>query len=289
MGNYASCAVSYIETDYNCYNIFTSRIETNQIVHISFFLKGDGANDVGALKQADVGVALLTGFGDVNVDKGEDSTIKKQQKPSIDIPMSAIMTEDQLRAMRMMPIPIIKAKITQLGVDPKRYPGIVEKEDLIKLYQIKAREKAVMQHDRKNALEKNKTNNAELMKEKQARMLERVKELEARGEQWAQFKAMKEFWAEEMAENKKRKQNMAKMGGVEGQAANLTAQLEGLELEEIPMVKLGDASIAAPFTSKMPSIKSCVDIVRQGRCTLVTSMQMVRRYMSFSYSVLKLF
>jgi len=58
------------------------------------------------------------------------------------------------------------------------------------------------------------------------------------------------------------------------QKKNSYTEIEDLEMDEVPMVKLGDASIAAPFTSKMPSIKSCLDIIRQGRCTLVTSMQM---------------
>lgn len=35
----------------------------------------------------------------------------------------------------------------------------------------------------------------------------------------------------------------------------------------MPIVKLGDASIAAPFTSKMPSISSVLDIVRQVGCS----------------------
>merc|ERR1712238_438363 len=148
-------------------------------------------------------------------------------------------------------------------------------EDMLKLYQIKAKEHAI------KAYEKKKTSGAEmqvknksLMVDKQKRVALRTQELEAQGVQWANFKAMKEFMASEMAEAKKKKADMARHSGVEGQAAKMAANFDDLELDEIPMVKLGDASIAAPFTSKAPSIKSCVDIVRQGRCTLVTSMQM---------------
>ena len=43
---------------------------------------------------------------------------------------------------------------------------------------------------------------------------------------------------------------------------------------EMAMVKFGDASVAAPFTSKSPSIAAAKDILRQGRCTLVATHQM---------------
>ena len=56
-------------------------IENLQAVNHLCLMCGDGANDVGALKANDVGIALLSGFGDVNVDKGEDSNNKNGALP----------------------------------------------------------------------------------------------------------------------------------------------------------------------------------------------------------------
>merc|ERR1711988_1097909 len=41
---------------------------------------------------------------------------------------------------------------------------------------------------------------------------------------------------------------------------------------EVPMIRPGDASVAAPFTSKIPSVRAVIDLIRQGRCTLLSAL-----------------
>jgi manganese-transporting P-type ATPase len=255
-----------------------SVIESLHSVGLLCMMCGDGANDVGALKQSDVGVALLTGFSNINVARPDDEEQKDKKKDSSS-GVTAIMSQQHLNEIRALPIALIKMKIRQLGGEPNKYPEIFEKEDLIKLYQITAREVAVKRHDANNSLVKKKKTKEEQALEKKAemedmqrRLAERTQELEAQGVSFAAFRAMKDVVAE-IAQKKKK--DSAKVSGVAGSAASLAGQLDELGNTGLPMIKLGDASIAAPFTSKMPSIRNCVDIVRQGRCTLVSSMQMV--------------
>ena len=70
----------------------------------------------------------------------------------------------------------------------------------------------------------------------------------------------------------------------------LMEEMEG----DVPVIKFGDASVAAPFTSKISSVMSVVNIVRQGRATLVAMIQMYKilalnsLIMAYSLSVLHL-
>ncbi len=50
-------------------------------------------------------------------------------------------------------------------------------------------------------------------------------------------------------------------------------QLQEAQDKDLQM-RMGDASIAAPFTVRASNVKPVLDIVRQGRCTLVTTLQM---------------
>lgn len=70
----------------------------------------------------------------------------------------------------------------------------------------------------------------------------------------------------------------AKRKGKKSSRSSLQESLRQLQeaQEELDQVELGDASVAAPFTARSSTIKCVKDVIQQGRCTLVTMLQIYK-------------
>ncbi len=207
---------------------------------------GDGGNDVGALKQADVGMALLAGHANANTTESVDVNDKAA---AVD---SNLSSEDALN-----------------------------KHD----QELKKRNDAF--NNARNA--HMKAFHATITKELTAKMQEEVSKRVQNGDYWSMWEVtkqnaqrIKELTA---AENQRYcalhgqlwdpKKDALGDGAAGTSVDSLMAQLDGADSGMsggMPIVRPGDASVAAPFTSRVPSIRAVVDLIRQGRCTLLSAL-----------------
>eukprot|EP01038_Epipyxis_sp_PR26KG_P009128 gene9128-12312_t len=225
-------------------SIIRSIQEADKDAHV--FMCGDGGNDVGALKQADVGLALLSGHANANTSDELPTAVT----PSTSTVTNGLSAEDTLNAhdkeLKKRNDELNRLRVAHMKEFQTRYT-----------------------------------------KEQQLLLQEQIKQRTERGEFMAMFSLMKDQASrakQAMAEENMRfmalhgqvwdaKRDGDGLGGEKGAMEKLMESMDGGDTGGgLAIVRPGDASVAAPFTSRVPSVRAVVDLIRQGRCTLLSAL-----------------
>ncbi|KAI4662883.1 uncharacterized protein J4E79_004194 [Alternaria viburni] len=189
-------------------------------------MAGDGTNDVGALKQAHIGVALLNGTRE-DLDKIGEHFRNTQMKNVYEKQCNLMTRFNQPQP----PVPIMIAHLYPPGPTNPHYEKAMENQ---------AKRKGLLPGA--NGVANGSASAGTLVQQQPGQV------------QPPQAAAN---FAQQMQE-KMMAQEMEELAG------------------EPPTIKLGDASVAAPFTSKLANVVAIPNIIRQGRCTLVATIQMYK-------------